>query len=323
VVYVFAGFYEKPILAIHGGAGSFRGLSRERLKEIYRALDYAIDCGFRALTTGSAIDGVVEAVKCMEDSGVFNAGKGSALNIGGFVEMDAGLMDGIDLKAGAVAQVRYVKNPILLARLVLEKTDHVLIVGSFAEKLARVYGLEVVSEDYFVSEEKRDRLKRVYEMWVKGEAYKFLKKLKDISTKLGLGIYGTVGAVALDSEKRIAAACSTGGYWLKLPGRVGDTPVPGAGFYANRYGGASATGIGEYIMLTTLSKYAVDLVSQGLTAITAAQASIDYITLLYGRDNAGIIVVDYRGYVGCAYNTEGMSRAIKAKNIQKPIIHPK
>ena len=317
------GPYEKPILVIHGGAGPLRRLSSERLKEIERALKYAVDCGFRMLLTGSAVDGVVEAVKCMEDSGVFNAGKGSVLNIKGCIEMDAGIMDGKSLRAGAVEQVSGVKNPIALARLILERTDHVLIVGSFARDLARAYGLEVVGEEYFEVESKKERLKRVYEKWAKGEAYQFLTKLKDIISKLGMGVHGTVGAVALDKEGYIAAACSTGGYWLKLPGRVGDTPIPGAGFYVNRYGGASATGVGEYIMLTSLSKYAVDLISQGVTALTAAQAAIDYITSLYGRDNAGIITVDYRGYVGYAYNTEGMSRAIKTKDTTKPIIHPR
>jgi len=316
------GPYKKPVLVIHGGAGPLKRLSEDRLKEIARALEYSLDCGFKSLLTGSAVDGVVEAVKCMEDSGVFNAGKGSVLNIKGCIEMDAGLMDGKSLRAGAVAQVGSVKNPIILARFILEKTDHVLVVGKPAEELARVFGLELASEEYFNVKDKMKRLRKAYEKWVKGESYKFLTRLKDIIEKLNIKIYGTVGAVALDNDGYIAAACSTGGYWLKLPGRVGDSPIPGAGFYANRYGGASATGVGEYIMLASLSKYAVDLISQGVTASTAAQAAIDYITTLYGKDNAGIITVDQKGYVGFAYNTEGMSRAIKAKDIEKPIITP-
>ena len=305
--------FEKPIILVHGGAGSFKRLSRRDLGRYRKCLRDATINGYEVLANGSALDAVTEAVKTMEDCEVMNAGVGSVLNLLGEIEMDAGIMDGSSLRAAGVALIKRVRNPILLAKIVLEKTDHVLLAGEFAEELGFKHGLKPLDRIYV--ERKKEKHKRLFKEFLNGKGFKHLSKIRNLVKELNITFHDTVGAVALDINGNLASATSTGGYWLKLPGRIGDSPVVGAGFYANKYAAASATGIGEYILMTMLCLKAVEYVEKGLHANEASRKAIDYITGIYGKDTAGIIVIDNSGYVGASFNTEGMGRGIMAKNM--------
>ncbi len=304
----------RPGVLVHGGAGDWRRYGEERRERARKVVAEAAAVGFEALKSGSALDAVVEAVAYMEDSGVLNAGKGSALTLAGTIEMDAGLMDGASRRAGAVAAVSNVRYPIKLARAVMEKTDHILLVGSGAEYLARCLGLETAD---YVTEEKRERLKKAFNDWISGKAYKWLVKNRDL---IKYYVKDTVGAVAVDKDGNVAAATSTGGYWLKLPGRVGDTPIPGAGFWAeNGAGAASATGVGEVIMMVHACLRAVEFLKTGMAPKYAAESVVALATSLYGENNIGIIVIDCRGRVGVAMNTAGMARAYMGEGMKEPV----
>ncbi|MCX8209092.1 MAG: isoaspartyl peptidase/L-asparaginase, partial [Sulfolobales archaeon] len=234
-----------PAIAIHVGAGRWV-LDSESMKQVRDLMTTSLDNGLRVGRSGSALDMVVEAVKILEDSGLVNAGTGSTVDISGSVSMDAGVMYSKLGRAGAVAYVKYPRNPVVLAKYVLEYTDHVLIAGDAADRLAEKLGLD---RHPGVSE----RVRRTYEDAVRkiqsGETpQKFYSKSLELWLKL-FGLGDTVGAVAVDSEGELASATSTGGVFLKMPGRVGDSPIAGAGFYASRCGATSATGIGEFIIL--------------------------------------------------------------------------
>ncbi len=305
--------FEKPVIMVHGGAGSFRRMSKRDLSKYRKCLKNAVISGYEVLTNGSALDAVIEAVKTMEDCGVMNAGVGSVLNLRGEVEMDAGLMDGSSHRAAGVALIRRVRNPILLAKIVLEKTDHVLLAGEFAEELGFKYGLKSLSKIHV--KRKSEKYRKLLKDFMEGKGFKHLSKVRNLMKELSMTFYDTVGAVALDKDGKLASATSTGGYWLKLPGRIGDSPIVGAGFYANKYAAASATGIGEYILLTMLCLRAVEHVVKKLHADEASRKAIEYITKVYGENTAGIIVIDRLGYAGASFNTEGMGRGIMAKNM--------
>ena len=312
--------FKPPLIVVHGGAGSFRLGWEERREKYLKGLRDAVMEGYRALIGGSALDAVEAAVALMEDNEAFNAGYGSSLTLKGEVEMDAGIMDGGTLRAGAVAYVRNIKNPIVLARKVMELTDHVLLVGAGAEAFGASVGVETSTN--MIPKGHVDRYRRALEEWRSGRGFRHLSRLRELVAKYPkLLDLDTVGAVALDRDGNVAAATSTGGIWLKMPGRVGDSPIPGAGFYADNSGGAaSATGIGEYIIMTRLCSRAVELMCQGVTASTAAKAAIDVITERYGRGTAGIITVDIKGNVGIEYNTAGMGRGIMASDLDSPIV---
>lgn len=298
----------RPAIIVHGGAGRIRGDGLERRLD---ALKAAAERGYSVMERGgSALDAVVEAVVEMEDSGLFNAGLGSALTFDGVAELDAGVMDGETGLVGAVAAVRRVKNPVLLARRVAELTDHVLLVGEGAERLAQALGL-TVPEELLVTPEKLKRLEELRARWASGEDYQWLSKLKRLVEEHP-GLFGTVGAAAVDAQGRVAAATSTGGYWLKLRGRVGDTPIPGAGFYALRgVGACSATGIGEYIIKFMLCRVVCELMAEGLPAQRAAEEAIARMSAELGEGLAGVVAVDASGGFGCAFNTEGILVAYK------------
>ncbi len=209
-------------VVVHGGAGRLRhGTKRKVLAEVEKA---AVK-GFKALNNGcSSLDAVVEAVRVMEDSPLFNAGVGSHLNLNGEIEMDACVMDGRKLDAGAVALVKSVRNPVLLAKLVMEETDHVLIAGRFAEEIAKRHGLKVGE----VYTEKAIRIWREGMEKLRKGKVKYLQRLRGF-----LDSMETVGAVAIDRRGNLSSATSTGGLPLKLPGRIGDTPLIGCGTYAD------------------------------------------------------------------------------------------
>jgi len=268
------------VIAIHGGAGVMR---RDQPGPQHTAvLKQALEAAYRQKT---ALDAVTAAVRVLEDSPLFNAGRGSCFNAEGEIEMDASVMDGRELRAGAVAAVRTIRNPVLAARLVMEKTRHVLLAGDGAEKFAREQGLPVEDPSYFATETRRAALKR---------------NLKSH--------HGTVGAVALDGDGNLAAATSTGGYTGKLPGRIGDSPLIGAGTYAdNRACAVSGTGLGEaFIRAAVAYDTAARMRYRGESLASAARAALRNVARLGG--DGGLIAVDRRGNVAMPFNSEGMYR---------------
>ena len=271
----------RPVIAIHGGAGVMR---RDKPGERQRAvLKRALEAAYAEKT---ALDAVTAAVVVLEDSPLFNAGRGSCFNADGEIEMDASVMEGERLRAGAVAAVRRIRNPVLAARVVMEKTRHVLLAGDGAEKLARRYRLKLESPAYFKTERRLDALRR---------------NLKNY--------HGTVGAVALDREGNLAAATSTGGYTGKLPGRIGDSPIIGAGTYAdNRACAVSGTGLGEaFIRAAVAYDVAARMRYRKESLAGAAAAALANVARLGG--DGGLIAVDRRGNVAMPFNSEGMYRA--------------
>ena len=277
-------------IVIHGGAGWSRNQTEEKLKSIEDGLKRALDEGFAILESGgTSLDAVEAAVVILEDDVTFNAGKGSVYTAEERQEMDASIMTGELQNAGAVASVSTIKNPIKLARYVMEKTEHVLIVGQGAEKVAIKGGLEVVDSSYFYSKEKLDRVRR--------------QKTKDELS--------TVGAVAIDKEGNISAATSTGGRSNKLPGRVGDSPIIGAGTWAqNNLCGVSGTGHGEYFMRFNVAREIC--ARMDYLGLTADQASNQVIDELSGMGiEGGVIVIDKEGNASMIFNTDGMARAYK------------
>lgn len=307
-----------PALAIHGGAGAFRVTSNRSLSRYREGLFRACEAGYTRLLGSNALEAVEASIRWMEDSGLFNAGIGSHLTIGGKVEMDAAIMDGRTLQAGAVGAVPRVKNPISLARRVMEETDHVLLVGEGALRFSRLLGLEETDE--FLTEEKLKRHEAVKESWSKGEAYTWLRRLPQL-TKRFPQLLGTVGAVAVDERGDLAAGVSTGGYWLKLEGRVADSAIVGAGLYAdNACGAASATGVGEAIIKLGLSKEVCGKMREGLEAQDACATAVDTMSGRAGRNTAGVVAIDAGGRVGSAFNTPGMGRAYMTRELPKPIV---
>lgn len=275
------------------------------MHSISNAISEACKIGFELTKKEGALNGVQNAVLAMEDSGLFNAGIGSVLTLTGKIEMDAAIMDGKNLTSGAVGAVRNVKNPILLARKVLEETDHSLIVGSKAEKIAERFGLKT----NLVPTEKRQQ------QWeqIRKNPTKYLKKNQTYASD-------TVGAVAIDSQGNTASAVSTGGLWLKLDGRVGDSAIVGAGFYAeNGVGGVAATGTGEAIMSLALSKLVHEFMVLGKSAIDACVYAIRSITDKKGANTAGIIALDAFGNFGYALNTKTMLIANFSDNMGRPV----
>ncbi len=282
----------RPVIIVHGGAWAIPDDLVEAHKKGVRK---AALRGWRILEEeGSAMDSVVEAVSIMEDDFTFDAGIGSFLNEEGRVDLDASVMNGDGLKAGAVASVYRVKNPVKLARLVMEKTEHVLLVGEGAHRFAEKMGLEIIDPSELVTE-------REYLRWKE-------MKEKGYSPRQAFVKDSTVGAVALDSKGRLAVALSTGGTPNKMVGRVGDVPIIGSGLYAdNLKGAAASTGHGESIIRVVLAKSAVDMLGLGLSAQAAAESAVDLLKRIDGY--GGIITLNRRGNVGYAYNTPRMAVA--------------
>lgn len=292
---------EQYALVVHGGAGKWEEKEAAAALAGVRA---AARAGLRVLAGGgSALDAAVAAVVVLEDDPLFNAGTGSALNLGGEAEMDACVMEGGGLRAGAVAALRGVKNPVLVARKVMEETDHVLLAGEGAERFARALGFP--GYDPVTARRRRDHRERLARLREAGGEE--LPALRALLARHPALAPGTVGAAALDASGALAAATSTGGLSLKLPGRVGDSPVPGAGTYATRAAAASATGRGEAILRALLTRDACDRVARGDPPQDAAQAALGALAGLGG--GAGIIVVDRRGRIGIAHDTPFMPHA--------------
>lgn len=291
----------KLAIAIHGGAGV---ISREQLGPdqgaIYlRGLEEALDAGYAVLETGgSSLDAVVAAVRLLEDNPLFNAGRGAVLNHEGIAELDASIMWGKDLSAGAVSGLRRIRHPIDLARRVMENSPHVMLYGAGAEEFAAMQNLEFVDNEWFITPTRRAQLERV----LRGAT----KPRQELS---GLG---TVGAVAVDAEGNVAAATSTGGMTNKRWNRIGDAPIIGAGTYANNQSCAvSATGHGEYFIRSVVAHDVCALVEyRGLSLADAAREVVQKKLRERGGEG-GIIAVDPQGNVVLEFNSPGMFRGMR------------
>jgi L-asparaginase / beta-aspartyl-peptidase len=268
--------FPSPAIIVHGGAGRIRD---EELPQRLTGCKEAALAGWKILEqNGSSVDAAEAAVTVLEDNPLFNAGTGSTLNSLGQVEMDAAIMEGYTLGAGAVAAVQGIKNPVRLARRVMEDGRHVLLAGYGAFLFARQIGFpECPPESLIVEHEKKRWEER----------------------------YGTVGCVALDSNGRIAVATSTGGIFGKLPGRVGDSPLLGCGTYANKVGGVSCTGNGEAIIRVVMAKTALEFLQSGADPQTAAHQAVAFLAEKTSS-TAGLIVINQQGQIGYAHNTERM-----------------
>lgn len=282
-------FAESPAIVIHGGAGWFSNMSPDEIKDLKKGLKMAADKGFDILENGgSSVDAVEAAIIILEDNPLFNAGRGSVYTSEERQEMDASIMTGKDNEAGAVSSVTNVKNPISLARHVMEETPHVMFTSSGAEKLARDNNIEQVEQSYFANP---DRLKS-------------LKKAQENKK-------GTVGVVAIDKNRVITAGTSTGGMTNKAPGRVGDSPIIGAGTWVeNNSCGVSATGHGEYFIRFSVAKEIC--VKARYQNKSIQQASTEVMNQLKEIDaDGGVIVMDNKGNYAFAFNTPAMARAYK------------
>ncbi len=308
--------------AIHGGAGTIlkSEMSAEREREYRAKLTEALTTGYDILKKGGAgLDAVEAAIRLMEDSPLFNAGKGAVFTNAGTNELDASIMDGRTLKAGAVASLKRIKNPISLARLVMEKSKHVMMAGEGAETFAKGQGIEFVPQSYFYTEARWKSLQREKALEEeKDKAPKDKKQGRQHASPIDHA-YGTVGAVALDQNGNLAAGTSTGGMTNKKWGRVGDSPIIGAGTYANNQTcGVSATGDGEYfIRLSVAHDLSTLLEYKGLALKEAADAVIDKVGKLGG--GGGLIAVDKGGNIAMSFNTAGMYRGRIGAD-EKPII---
>lgn len=285
-------------IIIHGGAGK---INKEREKEGNEIISKILNILEPLLHKSiSAIDIVEKAVNLMEDNELFNAGYGSVLNYNGNAEMDASIMTG-DGDFGGVASIFGVKNPVSVARKVMELTDHLILNGKGAVDFARITGFQEFSEIPEIRKKKWKELREKLEEDGEVPELTYWKKLREFSKKHYK--YGTVGAVCVDNKGKIASATSTGGIWMKLYGRVGDTAIMGAGTYASSYGGASATGHGEAIVKIFLTKRAVDLMEK-YDADKAVSISIEEATKK--GCSCGLIGIDRNGNIGYGFNTQSM-----------------
>ncbi|NQS86619.1 isoaspartyl peptidase/L-asparaginase family protein [Pantoea allii] len=301
----------KAAIAIHGGAGAITraAMSAEKEQAYRQALYEIVTHGQNMLAQGaSALDTVTEAVRRLEECPLFNAGKGAVFTQQGTHELDASIMDGRTLQAGAVAGVSRIRNPVLAARALLDNSPHVLLTGAGAEDFARAQGLEQVEPDFFSTPERWEQLQRAL-----GSDTALLDH--DGAAQSGDPLdpdrkFGTVGAVALDNEGNLAAATSTGGMTNKHVGRIGDSPLPGAGCYASNDSVAvSCTGTGE-VFIRTLAAY--DVAAQmryGGRSLQQASVNVIHDSVLELGGSGGLIAIDRDGNVALPFNSEGMYRA--------------
>ena len=286
------------VIVAHGGAGSYEHMTPEALEQRRNAMVKAVSAGYAVLAGGGrSLDAVEATIRVMEDSGFFDAGRGAYYTQDGVPELDASLMDGKTLAVGSVASLKRIANPIHLARLVMEKTPHVMLVGPGAEEFARSQGIELVSPFYFYNE-------RMWEMYQKA---KTAEEKKQAAELLQNQKHGTVGAVALDQAGNLAAGTSTGGTEMKLPGRVGDSPIIGAGTYANNAScGISGTGVGEFYIRNIVAADICERVRYLQVSIEKAADDVVMKELVEQKAEGGVIGLDPMGNAVTVFNTTGM-----------------
>jgi L-asparaginase / beta-aspartyl-peptidase len=298
-------------LVIHGGAGTIKreNMTPEKERAYHAELQKALDSGYAVLERGGkSVDAVIAAIKIMENSPLFNAGKGAVFTNEGKNELDASIMDGSNLMAGAVAGVTTIKNPITAAYAVMTKSEHVMMIGKGAEKFAGEQGLDIVDPSYFFDSVRYKQLIRAQEQERLGKEADLMDPyIKDKK-------FGTVGAVALDQYGNIAAGTSTGGMTNKRYGRVGDAPVIGAGTYAdNKTCGVSATGWGEYFIRLSVAKDIAAMMEYGGFSLEQATDSVVMKKVPALGGDGGVIALDRQGNVSMTFNTDGMYRGVIKK----------
>ncbi len=293
------------VLVIHGGAGNVSPLyiPPDRAAEIEAKLSEALDRGTAILESGgSSLDAVEQVIRILEDSPLFNAGKGAVFDHEGRNELDASIMDGRDLNAGGVTGVGDIKNPISAARAVMEKSEHVLLMGAGASEFAASVGIELVDSSYFFTKKRWNDLEKELE-------------------KEGAEKYGTVGCVALDRQGNLAAGTSTGGLTNKKFGRIGDSPIIGAGNYANnRTCAVSCTGHGEFFIRYTVAHDISALMEYRGLPVEKAAREVVHGKLTPAGGTGGVICVDRKGNTAMEYNTAGMIRAWASSGGDREII---
>jgi len=294
------------VLVVHGGAGDYSKVSQEQIRARRAAMTEAMKAGFNVLSkSGASLDAVEATIRVLENSGAFDAGRGGYYTRDGIPELDSAIMDGRTLKAGAVASVSHIANPISLARLVMEKTPHVLLVGQGAEDFAKSQGVPLMSPYYFYNSREWEHYQRL----------KATNGKSDSDLAPSQSVYGTVGVVALDQAGNLAAGTSTGGTTWKMPGRVGDSPIIGAGTYANNDSCAiSATGIGEFFIRNVV---AADICARvRYLHVSLEEAANEVVTkeLVAQKGEGGIIGVDRQGHVAMVFNSKGMMRGVVRRN---------
>jgi L-asparaginase / beta-aspartyl-peptidase len=295
-------------IVIHGGAGTItrENMSPEKEKAYHEKLGEALDSGYAVLEKGGkSVEAVIAAIKVMEDSPLFNAGKGAVFTHDGRNELDASIMDGSNLMAGAVAGVTTIKNPITAAHAVMQNSEHVMLVGRGAESFAEEQGLDIVSPSYFFDSTRYNQLLKALDSEKQNRAKANVRDNK----------FGTVGCVALDQYGDLAAGTSTGGMTNKKYGRVGDSPIIGAGTYANNLTCAvSATGWGEYFIRLGVARDIAALMEYGNLSVQEAADSVIMRKLPRLGGDGGIIALDRQGNFSMTFCTAGMYRGHKTKN---------
>ncbi len=296
-------------IVVHGGAGTIlkSNMTAEVEQQYREKLTEAITAGYSVLQEGGkSLDAVEKVINILEDSPLFNAGKGAVFTHDGTNELDASVMDGKTLKAGAVAGVKHIKNPISLARMVMEQSPHVMLTGTGAETFAKEHGMDTVPQSYFYTERRWNQL-----MFLKAQEDSLKKKEVFDTTD---GKHGTVGCVALDVFGNIAAGTSTGGTTNKRYGRVGDSPIIGAGTYANNMTcGVSSTGTGEFFIRSVVAHDISALMEYKGYSVQQAADSVVMGKLLKINGDGGVIALDKDGNIGISFNTEGMYRGFVDK----------
>ena len=303
---------KKYVMVIHGGAGTIlkKNMTPEKEAAYIAVLTKALQAGYGQIKKGkTSLDAVETTIHVLEDDPHFNAGKGAVFTHDGKNELDAAIMDGKTLMAGAVAGVTTVKNPISAARAVMEKSEHVMMVGAGADQFSKEAGLEIVDPKYFWTKERWDGLQQA----IKEDSTKAVldhgsKKSDLLGTKNHDYKFGTVGCVALDQAGNLAAGTSTGGMTNKKYGRVGDAPIIGAGTYCNNEtAGISCTGWGEFYIRNVVAKTISDLMEyKGLSVVEASKIALDKVGKMGG--DGGLIALDRKGNITMPFNTEGMYR---------------
>ena len=286
------------VLVAHSGAGDYSKTPPAMIEARRAAMVKAIQSGYAILSHGgSSLDAVEATIRVMEDAGLFDAGRGAYYDRDGIPELDASIMEGQTLAAGSVASVKHIANPIHLARLVMEKTPHVMLVGDGAERFAQSQGVELVSPFYFYDQ-------RIWEMYQRAKSEDEKKKTSEL---LRDQEHGTVGVVALDESGNLAAGTSTGGTALKMPGRVGDSPIIGAGTYANNQScGVSGTGVGEFYIRNIVAADICERVRYLHVSLEQAANDVVMKELVEQQGEGGIIALDPHGNVVTTFNTNGM-----------------
>jgi L-asparaginase / beta-aspartyl-peptidase len=308
---------ENFALVIHGGAGTIlkENMTPELEKQYIEKLNEALRSGYDTLEKGgTSVDAVVIAIKIMEDSPLFNAGKGSVFTADGKNEMDASIMNGKTLLAGSVAGVRIIKNPITAARCVMERSQHVMMVGAGAEKFAQTCNCEFADTSYFFDQKRWDQLQKIKQSEKEQGSIKSKDKYSDKK-------FGTVGVVALDKFGNLAAGTSTGGMSNKKYGRVGDSPIIGAGTYANnKTCGVSCTGHGEFFIRSVVA-YDISALMEykGMTVAQAANEVVMKKLKTLGGEG-GLIAMDAKGNIAMPFNTPGMYRGYMKSDGKKEIL---